>query len=129
VNVPDRDVTVRDLARAMVAAATEMAGHETGQYYHPFLVALMNDPEYRHLVTSRATPESDAVLARLTPLTPDVSQAERLYRVASAMMLIIFGTRSGSLSKWVAAQTETTPSQLTRILTDTVTNILSGGTP
>lgn len=127
VNVPDRDVTVRDIARAMVAAAAEMADHETGQYYHPFLVALMNDPEYRHLVSSRATPESDAVVARLTPLTPHISAAERLFRVASAMTLIIFSTRTGSLVKWVASQVETTPSALMTMLTDTVANILAGG--
>ncbi|WP_307838661.1 MULTISPECIES: helix-turn-helix domain-containing protein [unclassified Frankia] len=127
VNVPDRDVTVRDIARAMVVAATEMAEHETGQYYHPFLIALMNDPEYRHLVSSRATPESDAVVERLTPLTPDIDAAERLFRVASAMTLIIFGTGNGTLVKWVGSQVETTQLHLTMMLTDTVANILAGG--
>jgi AcrR family transcriptional regulator len=125
--VPKRDVTIRDIAHAMVVAATEMAEHETGRFYHPFLVAVMNDPEYKHLVNSRRTPQSEAVVARLTPLTPDLGEAERVFRVASAMLLILFGTGAGGITRWVSCQVETTPGHLLMMLTDVVTNVLSGG--
>ncbi|MDT3446674.1 MULTISPECIES: TetR/AcrR family transcriptional regulator [unclassified Pseudofrankia] len=129
VNVPDRDITIRDIAHAMVVAATEMAEHETGRYYHPFLVALMNDPEFRHLVNSRSSPQSEAVVALLTPLTPGVGEAERVYRVACALVLVLFGTGNGGVAEWVSSQVETTQGHLLIMLTDTVTNVLAGGVP
>ncbi|EFC82910.1 transcriptional regulator, TetR family [Parafrankia sp. EUN1f] len=125
-NVPDRDVSFRDIANAMVVAANEMAGHETGRFYHPFLIAVMNDPEYQHLTTSKATPQSEAVVDLLTPLTPGLSETERLYRVASALLLVLFGTGDGGVVKWVSAQAETTPGNLAMMLTDVVADVLSG---
>ncbi|WP_241834539.1 TetR/AcrR family transcriptional regulator [Pseudofrankia asymbiotica] len=129
VNVPDRDVTIRDIAHAMVVAATKMAEHETGRYYHPFLAALMNDPEFRHLVNSRSTPQSEAVVALLTPLTPGLGEAERVYRVACAFVLILSGTGDSGVAEWVSSQVATTPGQLLMMLVDVVTSVLAGGAP
>jgi hypothetical protein len=87
----------------------------------------MNDPEFRHLVNTRPTPQSDAIVTRLAPLTPGLSEAERIYRVACGMLLILFGTGNGGLVEWVGNQVETTQSQLLLMLTDAVTSVLSGG--
>jgi AcrR family transcriptional regulator len=127
--IPDRGATFRDIAHAMVVAAAEMAEHDTGQYYHPFLTALTNDPEFRHLANSRSTPQSDTVVALLTPLTPGLSEDERVFRVASAMVLVLFGTGTGGITEWVASQVGTTKGRLLTMLTDTVTNVLAGGLP
>ncbi|OHV33326.1 MULTISPECIES: TetR/AcrR family transcriptional regulator [Pseudofrankia] len=129
VNVPDRDVTIRDIAHAMVVAATEMAEHETGRYYHPFLAALMNDPEFRHLVNSRSTPQSEAVVALLTPLTPGLGEAERVYRVACAFVLILSGTGNSGVVEWVNSQVATTHGRLLMMLVDVVTSVLAGNVP
>ncbi|WP_307874773.1 TetR/AcrR family transcriptional regulator [Frankia nepalensis] len=128
-NVPDGNVTIHDIAHAMVVAATEMAEHETGRYYHPFLAALMNDPEFRHLVNSRATPESEAVVALLTPLTPGISEAERVYRVGCALVLILSGAGNRGVAEWVSSQVDVTREQLLTMLTDTVTSVLAGAVP
>ena len=126
--LPEQDVTVRDIAHAMVLAATEMAEDESGRYYHPFLISVMNDPEFRHLLLQAgATPQSEAVVAHLRPLTPGISEAERIYRVASAMMLILFGTGNSGVAEWVRSQTEVTDGHLLMMLTDVVTNVLAGG--
>jgi AcrR family transcriptional regulator len=128
-NIPAGEVTIRDIAQGLVGAAAAMASHETGRYCHPFLVALLNDPEFRHLMNSRPTPQSEALVDRLTPLTPGLDEPERIYRVASAMLLVLFGTGNGELIEFVDSQVHTTHHHLLTMLTDVVTNVLSGAAP
>lgn len=82
--------SVAAFAQAVVIATTDMSDEPgLGRHYLGFLAALLANPRLRPLTTGRPTSWGQRMLDALTPLTPGLTEPERVYRVAIAGFLLI----------------------------------------
>jgi AcrR family transcriptional regulator len=119
---------IHDIAATLVTAAAEMAREESGQYYHSFLLALVNDHELSHLATSRPSPQIETIVHHLTPLTPFLTDTERLYRAGQALLLLLHGVGTRSVSGWATRyQVDVDEDETLAMLTDVLAAVLGAG--
>ncbi len=124
-------MSVATLAQAVVTATADMADEPgLGRHYLGFLAALLADPRLRALSTNRRTSWGQRMVDSLTPLTPDLTESERVYRVAIAGFLLIhmIGVESSValLGQWLAVSGTPNGEDPHRLLVDTLVGVLAG---
>ena len=124
-----RPASVATLAQAVVTATTDMSDEPgLGRHYLGFLTALLANPRLRPLATGRPTSWGQRMVDSLTPLTPELTESERVYRVAITGFLIIhmIGMDSESLGQWLAVSGTPYDQDPHRLLVQTLVSVLSG---
>ena len=124
-----RPASVATLAQAVVTATTDMSDEPAlGRHYMGFLTALLANPRLRPIATGRPTSWGQRMVDSLTPLTPDLTESERVYRVAITGFLIIhmIGGDSVSLGQWLAVSGTPYDQDPHRLLVQTLVRVLSG---
>ena len=130
-DISGRSMSVATLAQAVVTATADMADEPgLGRHYLGFLAALLADPRLRALSTNRRTSWGQRMVDSLTPLTPDLTESERVYRVAIAGFLLIhmIGVESSValLGQWLAVSGTPNGEDPHRLLVDTLVGVLAG---
>jgi AcrR family transcriptional regulator len=123
--------SVAAFAQAVVTATTDMSDElGLGRHYLGFLAALLANPRLRPLTTGRPTSWGQRMLDVLTPLTPGLTEPERVYRVAIAGFLLIhmIGADSSAelLGHWLVVSGAPNDEDPHRLLIDTLAGILAG---
>jgi AcrR family transcriptional regulator len=123
--------SVTGLAEAVVRATTDMLDEPgLGRHYLGFLAALLANPRLRSLSTGRPTSWGQRMVDSLTPLTPELTDAERVYRVAITGFLLIhmIGVDSSVevLGQWLAVSGTADESDPHGLLIETLVGVLSG---
>ena len=124
-------MSVAALAQAVVTATADMSDESgLGRHYLGFLAALLADPRLRALSTNRRTSWGQRMVHSLTPLTPDLTDSERIYRVAIAGFLLIHMVGAESsvalLGQWLAVSGAPNDEDPGRLLVDTLVGVLAG---
>jgi hypothetical protein len=115
----------------VVRATTDMLDEPgLGRHYLGFLAALLANPRLRSLSTGRPTSWGQRMVDSLTPLTPALTDAERVYRVAITGFLLIhmIGVDSSVevLGQWLAVSGTADESDPHGLLVETLVGVLSG---
>ncbi len=126
-----RPPSVAGLARAVVTATADMLEEPgLGRHYLGFLAALLANPRLRPLTTGRRTSWGQRMVDSLTPLTPELTDSARVYRVAIAGFLLIhmIGAASSAelLGQWLVVSGMPIDDDPHRPLIDTLVGVLSG---
>jgi AcrR family transcriptional regulator len=119
------------LAQAAVAANADMtAGERLGRYCMPFLASVLADPRLRPLALQRPSSWSDRMVDALTPLTPNLTRTERIYRVAVVGFLLVHAVgqnpKGGLIGEWMSTQASPPGEQMRSMLTDAIIGVLGG---
>lgn len=126
-----RPMSVATLARAVVTATADMSDEPgVGRHYLGFLAALLANPRLRGLSTHRRTSWGQRMVDSLTPLTPELTESARVYRVAITGFLLIhmIGVDSSVelLGQWLAVSGTPNDEDPHRLLVETLVGVLSG---
>ncbi len=126
-----RAMSVASLARAVVTATADMSEEPgLGRHYLGFLAALLANPRLRALSTDRRTSWGQRMVDALTPLTPELTESARVYRVAITGFLLIhmLGVDSSVelLGQWLAVSGTPNDEDPHQLLVETLVGVLSG---
>lgn len=126
-----RAMSVVSLARAVVTATADMSEEPgLGRHYLGFLAALLANPRLRALSTDRRTSWGQRMVDALTPLTPELTESARVYRVAITGFLLIhmLGVDSSVelLGQWLAVSGTPNDEDPHQLLVETLVGVLSG---
>jgi hypothetical protein len=101
-----------------------------GRHYLGFVAALLANPRLRPLSTGRRTSWGQRMVDSLTPLTPELTESARVYRVAITGFLLIhmIGVDSSAelLGQWLVVSGTPIDEDPYRPLVDTLVGVLSG---
>ena len=114
-----------------MTATTDMSDEPgLGRYYLGFLAAMLANPRLRPLSTGRRTSWGQRMVESLTPLTPELTESARVYRVAITGLLLIhiLGEDSSAtlLGQWLAVSGTPDDQDPHRLLVQTLVGVLSG---
>jgi AcrR family transcriptional regulator len=127
--VSDVNLAIPLVARAMVEPAVMMAeGSDGGQYYHPFLAAVLSDPQMRHLATKMPSRWTDLLMRSLEQLTPWLTFDEQVYRLSVCGHLVIHALGDGPLIEWASYLAPGLKQAPPGLLIDVIVGILSAPT-
>jgi AcrR family transcriptional regulator len=123
--------SVAGLAEAVVRATTDMLDEPgLGRYYLGFLAALLANPRLRSLSTGRPTSWGQRMVDSLTPLTPELTESARVYRVGITGFLLMhmIGVDSSVevLGQWLAVSGTANEGDAQGLLIETLVGVLSG---